>query len=106
FTPTLVVGTLATGYQLAWLADDKPARPTKLTTTKFRLVYDFGVAKSVALAALVHANAEEALTGLTFQMGTTSSTSDFSQDLVAGPYGEDKFPMNIHVDLTDAPPSF
>ncbi len=106
FTPTLTSGTVATGYDLAWLADNKPARPLKLNETTFRLLYDFGSAKSVALIALIHANAAAALAGLTFKMGTTTATSDFSYTLVPAAYHEDKFPKNIHADFTDDPPVF
>lgn len=106
FTPTLVSGTAATGYEIGWLSDNKPARPFKFNETTFRILYDFLTPMPVSLVALIHANAEEALTGLTFQMGATAATSDFSETLIVGPYHEDKFPKNTHADLTDDVPTY
>jgi len=45
-------GTEDPDYPAAYLADGRPGRPAKLTTTSGSWVFDFGTAKTVALVAL------------------------------------------------------
>lgn len=106
FTPTLVTGTQAAGYPIANLSDDDPAHPWKTDTTTFDLLWDFGTAKTVKMVGLIHPNFQSGLTGVTFKMGNTTDTLSLSRSFVIGPYGEDGYPPNPYLDLSDANPAY
>src|SRR5438552_18971551 len=71
-TPTLAVGTAATGYPPERLGNQDPAYPAKVEETTCRFVWDFGGAVTIQAVILIHANLINALSGVTFQMHTSN----------------------------------
>jgi hypothetical protein len=106
-TATLTSGTQATGYEPVRLTNDDPSYPFKVDTTTFRLLWDFGTPRPIAYVLLVHHNFMPGLTGVTFALGSTSATTDYTQTFTIRAYGEDRFPTNEHLDLrADGPPVY
>lgn len=109
-TPTLTSGTQDPEYPIANLAGINPAKPWKVTTTTFRLLWDFGSAVPVYIVALIHANLQAALGGVILAFGSTTATSGFSTNFTIGPYDEQGYPSNSHLDLSTAdsggPPTY
>lgn len=106
FTPTLISGSQASGYEPVRLTNDNPAYPFKVDSVRFRLVWDFDTAVPVEYVMLVHHNFSAGLSGVTFAMGATSSTTAFSRDFTIRDYHEDDFPVNEHLDLRDVTPTY
>lgn len=96
---TLTAGTQAAGYGPERLTNDDPSYPFKVTTTTFRLVWDFGAPVPIAYVLLVHHNFAPGLPGVTFAAGTTSATTEFSQTFTIRGYAPDRFPTNEALDL-------
>ena len=107
-TPTIDVGTVATGYSLDWLYDGDPQRPVKFNETTISLTWDYGIDVTPDFALLVHANL---VPGLVAQYRGNDSASFagpvlYTIDFPAASYHEDDFPMNLGADLrTDPPPA-
>ncbi len=101
FTATLTSGTQATGYEPVRLTNDDPSYPFKADSTTFRLLWDFGSAKTVEYVLLVHHNFVAGLTGVTVAMGSTTATSDLTRTFTIRPYHEDQWPVNEHLDFRD-----
>lgn len=99
---TLTSGTQAAGYEPVRLTNDDPSYPFKVTTTTFRLLWDFGTPKPIAYVCLVHHNLIPGLSGVTFAQGSTAATTDVSHAFTIRGYGEDRFPTNEHLDLRPA----
>ncbi len=107
FTATLTAGSQAAGdYLPAVLKNDDPAHPFKVDSTTFRLLWDFGSAMPVEYVLLVHHNFLTGLSGVTFAMGSTTATSNFSRTFTIRRYHEDLFPVNEHLDVRDVTPTY
>src|ERR1051325_11078483 len=109
--PTLATGTQAAGdYGPEHLGDDDPSHPFKSDSTKVRLLWDLGAATTVKYFLLVHHNFVPGLAGVTFAMGSTTATANFSRTITIRDYfasGQgDAFPVNEHLDLRDVNPSY
>jgi len=106
--PTLTTGTVASGYQIAYLYDSDPSNPFKTVGTTFRLVWDFGVATLVKGVALIHHNFVAGLSGVFFQMHTANvwTSPAFSHVLVPPAYLLDQFPVNVFGDFRTLLPTY
>lgn len=93
--------TEATGYDVAKLMDGNPAKPWKATATTANVVFDFGSAQSLDLAALIHHNLTAGL-NVRLQGNATDSwgTPTLDQAFTISTYDQDGFPINPWLDLT------
>lgn len=100
-TPTLTVGSQATGYPPGKLSNGDPSFPFKVDSTTFRLVWDFGSPKTIARVVIVHANFQAGLTGLKAEMNASNAWGgpSVSVPITVPAYHEDDFPVNISVDV-------
>lgn len=106
-TWTLVSGTAATQYPLANLFTDDPSFPFKANETTVRFEGDFGVPVSPLLAVLVNPNFTPGLLGVMLEGSADAfATTPFSQEFPAASYWENDFPLNLHLDLRVAAPSY
>jgi hypothetical protein len=87
-------------YPAAYLADGRPGRPAKLTTTSGSWVFSFGAAQRIDLVALGAHN----LTAATLEGNATNTWGGptFSQALTIPPVTADGHSVNAWCDLTAA----
>jgi len=91
-------GTEDPDYPAAYLADGRPGRPAKLTTTSGSWVLAFGAAQRIDLVALGAHN----LTAVTLEGNATNAWGGptFSQALTIAPATADGHSVNAWLDLT------
>lgn len=103
--PTVQSGAEDTTYPAAGLKDLNPAKPAKLTSTTGAWLWDFGVAKSVDLVAIIHHNLTA---GLNVRIQANAANAwgapSIDQAITIPAYQEDGFPVSPFVDLTGINP--
>lgn len=104
-TPTVISGTIATGYPPDNAINRDPSYPMKFDTQTFRILWNFPAPQTLRWVHLVHHNFVAGMGGLNFSMGTTAATTNFTQALTVPPYAEDFFPTNIHA-IFSAPQTY
>jgi hypothetical protein len=104
---TVTPSTEATGYDVENLWDGNPAKPWKATAQTANIVFDFGVATSIELVALIHHNLTAGLE-VRIQGNATNvwSGPTLNQAFTIAAYDQDGFPVNPYLDLTAIAHSF
>jgi hypothetical protein len=104
---TITPSTEATGYEVENLYDGNPAKPWRATATTGNIVFNFGSAQSIEMAAIIHHNLTAAL-NVRLQGHTADSwgSPTLDQAFTIATYDSDGFPINPWLDLTGIAHSF
>lgn len=104
---TITPSSADAAYPVANLYDSNPAKPFKLDATAGNIVFDFGSAVAIQLAAIVHHNLDAALdVRLQGNASNAWGAPSLDQAVTIPPDEADGFPVNPWVDLTGGSHTF
>jgi len=100
---TITVSAPDAAYPSANLSDGNPARPCKFDATSGTIVFDFGAARRIDLAALIHHNLDAGL-NVRIQANATDAWGgpSLNEPFTIPAIDEDGFSVNPWFDLTGA----
>jgi hypothetical protein len=101
-TVSLGSGTEDADYPLENLVNLNPALPGQFTTNTGRVVFDFGSAQRLDIAAIIHHNLTAGLTGVRIEGNATNvwTAPTFAAAFTIPAYHGDGMPVNPVLDLT------